>query len=73
MLHQLTHKPKSGIFASGACPLTIVAAILIAGCSQQYDTTAVAAQVRKDALENAFDNRDRLPHVSTPHPCLRLC
>jgi ketosteroid isomerase-like protein len=50
VFHQLTHTPKSGVLASGACTLTIVPAILLTGCSQQSDTTNVAAQVRKDAL-----------------------
>jgi ketosteroid isomerase-like protein len=39
-----------GLFAFTAAALTGVAAILITGCLQQYDTANVAAQVRKDAL-----------------------
>src|SRR3954452_7398164 len=50
MLDQLTRTQKYGAFAFIAGVLTVVAFLMIAGCSRQSDAAGVADQVRKQAL-----------------------
>ena len=50
MLSQLTRTQKHGVYAFAAGVLTVVALVLIAGCSREPDSGGVADLVRTQAL-----------------------